>query len=233
MRQGASGFMLRFMLAQAAGFALLAALSPTALLIVAVYLGSARPRLTGAFYLLGAVLMSIVTGVIVLVALRSGGLARPGEHEPRYGLRLGLGILALALGIFLILRKPKPPDPAKPQKGLVSRLVANPSPLTAFAAGLIVFAPGVTFIAAVQVVATARAGIPLSALGLLIVVVLNVALVWVPIVAYLVAPERTGRALTAFNAWLRAHGHLILALVLAVAGALLTVNGLTNLIGGK
>jgi hypothetical protein len=34
---------------QAAGLALLAALSPTALLIAAVYLGSARPRLTATF----------------------------------------------------------------------------------------------------------------------------------------------------------------------------------------
>ena len=46
------------MLAQAAGLALLSALSPTALLIAAVYLGSARPGLTSLFYLVGAVLMS-------------------------------------------------------------------------------------------------------------------------------------------------------------------------------
>ena len=37
------------MLLQAAGLALLASLSPTALLIVAVYLGSDRPRLIAAF----------------------------------------------------------------------------------------------------------------------------------------------------------------------------------------
>ena len=221
------------MLAQAAGFALLAALWPPALLIVAIYLGSARPRLTGILFLAGALLVSIVAGVIVLVILRSSGLARPSQHAPRYGLRLGLGILALALGVFMTLRKPKPPDPAKQQKGLVSRLVTNPAPVTAFAAGLVVFSPGVTFIAAVQVVATAKASAVLSAVGLLIVVVLDVALAWVPIVAYLIAPERTGRALAGFNAWLRVHGHFILALGLLVAGALLTVDGLTNLIRGK
>ena len=46
------------MLLQAAGLALLASLSPTALLLVAVYLGSDRPRLIAAFYLAGAVAMS-------------------------------------------------------------------------------------------------------------------------------------------------------------------------------
>lgn len=49
------------MLADAVGLALLAALSPTVLLIAAVYLGSARPRLTASCYLAGAVMMSIVT----------------------------------------------------------------------------------------------------------------------------------------------------------------------------
>ena len=59
------------MIAQAAGLALLSALSPTALLIAAIYLGSARPGLTSMFYLAGAVTMSLVMGVVVLAVLRS------------------------------------------------------------------------------------------------------------------------------------------------------------------
>ena len=55
------------MLLQAAGFAVLAALSPTALLITAIYLGSARPRTTALCYLAGAVLISTVMGVAVLL----------------------------------------------------------------------------------------------------------------------------------------------------------------------
>ena len=47
------------MLLQAAGLALLAALSPTALLIAAVYLGSVRPRLVTAFYLAAFVLFGL------------------------------------------------------------------------------------------------------------------------------------------------------------------------------
>ena len=55
------------MLLQAAGFAVLAALSPTALLITAIYLGSARPRTTAVCYLAVAVLISTVMGVAVLL----------------------------------------------------------------------------------------------------------------------------------------------------------------------
>ncbi|HEY6275476.1 MAG TPA: GAP family protein [Streptosporangiaceae bacterium] len=218
------------MLIQAAGLALLAGLSPTALLIAAVYLGSARPRLTATVYLAGAVIMSLAMGVVILLVLRSANLSRPAEHTPRYGLRLGLGILLLLAAAAVIARhRRRPPDPAKAQQGFMARLVANPAPATAFLAGLLVFAPGVTFLAAVQVIATARAGVDLTALALIIVVVINVLLVWLPIVLHMVAPDLTTRYLKAFNGWLRAHGQAILSVVMAAAGAFLVANGIYGL----
>ena len=57
------------MLLQAAGFAFLAALSPTALLITATYLGSARPRFTALCYLAGAVFMSTLMAAVVLLVV--------------------------------------------------------------------------------------------------------------------------------------------------------------------
>jgi hypothetical protein len=217
-------------IAQAAGLAVLAAISPTALLLAAVYLGSARPRATVLSYLAGAVVMSIAIGIVILVALRAGGFSLPQHRHDRYGLRLGLGILLVLAGLVVFRRKPKPVDPDKPQKGIVGRLMANPAPYTAFLAGLLVFGPGVTFIAAVQVVATANAGLSETTAALIVVVVINVALVWLPLVAYLVAPDFTSRHLIAFNAWLRSHGRIILAGVLVIAGIILTVNGITGLI---
>ena len=92
------------MILQAAGLALLAALSPTALLVGAVYLGSARPRLVGALYLAGAILMSLVMGLVVIVILRNAGLNLHRQHSARYGLRLGIGILMLAAGAVLAKR---------------------------------------------------------------------------------------------------------------------------------
>jgi hypothetical protein len=230
------------MLAQAAGFAVLAALSPTALLITAIYLGSARPRTTALCYLAGAVLISTVMGIAVLLLLRYGHFQYPGHRTPRYGLRLGLGLLSLAAAVVVARRRPRLPDhpgrsgqpggPGQPGsgKGIVSRLVASPAPMTAFAAGVLIFMPAVTFIAAIQVIATARAGVPLSTLGLLMVIVINVAFVWLPFLAYLAAPDLTTRTLTAFNAWLRGHGRILLILALLVAGVVLTVDGLLGLI---
>ncbi len=217
------------MLIQATGLALLAALSPTALLVAAVYLGSARPRLTAAVYLAGAIAISLVFGVVILVVLRRVGLNHPDQHAPRYGLRLGLGILLLAAGAVVAMRKPRPPDPAKPHQGLVSRMVANPAPLSAFLVGVVVFAPGVTFLAALQVIATARDSIGLTVLALIVVVVINVLLVWLPILFHVAAPGVTTRFLLAFNGWLRAHGKIILTVVLLAAGLIMVGNGIYGL----
>ena len=101
--------------------------------------------------------MSIVIGIVALAVLRAGGFSLPHHRHDRYGLRLGLGILLILRRATRVPPQTEPPDPDQPQKGIVSRLMATPAPYTAFLAGILVFAPGVTFIAAVQVVATANA----------------------------------------------------------------------------
>lgn len=214
------------MLAQAAGFALLAAVSPTALILMAVYLGSASPRETALMYLAGAILMTVVTAVAALIIIRSTGLDQPRQHDARYGLRLGLGILAAITAVVVAVRKRRPPrDPNQPQKGIFSRLIADPSPRTAFISGLLIFAPGAPFIAAVQVIATARAGVPVTAVGLTTVVVITVLVVWFPLLAYLAAPRATTRTLRNLNGWLRVNGRMLLASGLAIAAVALIVNG--------
>ncbi len=220
------------MILQAAGLALLAALSPSALLVSAVYLGSARPRLVGAAYLAGAIVMSLVMGLVVIAILRNTGLDHHSQRTPRYGLRLGLGLLMLAAGAFLARRRPKPPDPDHPKQGLISRMIADPAPRSAFAVGLLLFAPGVTFIAAVQVIATANASIELTAAAIIVVVVINALLVWLPLLVHIFAPGATTRYLTAFNGWLRANGNKILIAVLLVGGVIVAVNGLLGLVNG-
>jgi hypothetical protein len=214
---------------QAAGLALLAALSPTTLLVSAVYLGSARPRLVGTAYLVGAIVMSLIMGLVVIAILRHTGLNHHSQRTPRYGLRLGLGLLMLAAGAVLALRKPKLPDPDKKQ-GLVSRMIADPAPGSAFAVGLLLFAPGITFIAAVQVIATANADVELTTVAIIVVVVINAALVWLPLLVHIFAPGVTTRYLTAFNGWLRANGNKILVAVLLVGGLIVAINGVLGLV---
>jgi Sap-like sulfolipid-1-addressing protein len=214
-------------IAQAAGFAILAALSPTALLVMAVFLGSDRPRETALAYVAGAVIMTVVMAVTVLLVLRGIGLNQPRERSPRYGLRLGLGVIALAAAVVLLRRGlPQPGDPDQKQKqGLIGRLTARPRPGLAFAAGLILFLPSATFVAAVQVVATANASTPAIALALIAIVAISALIVWLPLLAFLVMPDATVRRLRMLNGWLRAHGRTIAVYGLLVGGIVLIING--------
>ena len=223
------------MLAQATAFGLLAAILPAALLAMAVFLGSDNPRRTALLYFVGAALMTVIMAVTVLLVLRATALNQPRQHEPRYGLRLGLGILALAIAVVLTVRARRAPtsgtageDSAK-RPGLIARLTARPRPATAFVAGLLLFAPSTTFIAAVQVIATADASTTATGAALLIVITLTAASVWLPLIAYLARPEATTRTLRAANGWLVAHGRTVVVYCLAVAGVILVVNGALNL----
>jgi hypothetical protein len=218
-------------LTQAAGLAVLAALSPTAVLVSAVFLGSANPRRTALIYLAGAIVMTAVMATVVFVVLRAGHVYKPSQRQPRYGVRLGLGLLALLGGGYMWRRGPRPPDPAKKDKGLLNRILAKPGTREAFIVGVVVYSPSLTFVAAVQVIATAGQSIAASVLDIAVVIAITIAFVWLPLVLYLLAPERTGRLLTHFNAWLRTHGHQIAVGALLVGGVVLTINGILGLNG--
>jgi len=216
------------MVAQAAGFALLAAISPTALLVMVVFLGSANPRTTALLYVAGAVVMTIIMAITVLFVLRAVGLNQPREHEPRYALRFGLGIVALGVAVFMSRRKPREPAASgekEKKPGLIARLTANPRPWTAFLAGLLLFAPSASFIAAVQVIATSNESVTVIIAALVVVIILTVLTVWLPLLTYLAAPDATTRTLRSANEWTRSNGRRLAIIALGVAGVVLIVNG--------
>jgi hypothetical protein len=221
------------MFGQAAGLAALAALYPPALLVAAVYLSAASPRRLAGLFLLGAVLMTVITGIVVLVAIRQGGLSLPANRQPRYGLRTGLGAIALLAAGYLAWRyrrRRAHPDAAKPRKpGRISRMTARPRPLTALAAGILVFSPGAGFIAAIQVIATAKASVAATAAALVMVIVIDLAFAWLPVLLFVIEPGRTTRVLQALNAWLTAHGQVLLAAALSAIGAILVIDGAIGL----
>jgi hypothetical protein len=112
---------------------------------------------------------------------------------------------------------------------MISRLIARPGPRTAFIVGIFVYSPSLTFVAAVQTVATSKNDVASSVLALVLVIVITLMCVWVPLLLYLLMPERTGRLLGNFNGWLRSHGHVLLVGALVAGGILLSIDGLVGL----
>lgn len=219
------------MFAEAAGFAFLSALTPAAILVTVAYLGSASPRRTMLVFLAGGITVTVAMAIIVLVALRAGGLSLPGHHTPRYGVRLGLGVLAVAGGVVLARRRSRPPNPDKPKKpSVITRLLNRPGPVAAFIVGLLIFTPSAQFLAAVQVIATAKASPESTAAAVALVVLIDVMFAWLPLILYLVRPEATHRALKSLHAWLRAHGRVLVAAALLAVGLILVANGISGLV---
>lgn len=220
------------MLIQAVGLALLAAVSPTAAAVSAVFLSKANPQRIVLIYLTGAIIMTAIMAAIVFAVLQSEHLYRPAEREPRYGLRLGLGLAMLLAGAYLKRRGPNRPDPAASKdKGFIARLTARPGPRTAFIVGLLVYTPSLTFVAAVQVVATAKQSLPASIIVLVLVTVITVAFAWLPLILYLLAPHQTGRMLRGLDGWLRSHGYVLTVAALLIGGIVLAINGALGLTG--
>jgi MFS family permease len=224
----------RALFEQAALLALVAAFYPPAMLVAALYLASERPGKTTAFYVAGGFLIVAVVGTAALVAIRAGGLSLPSHHQTRYGLRLALGVVALVAAVLIYRRKPKPKPEAgsgkKKKRGLMERLAADPRPRTAFVVGILMFGPSVTFIAAVQVVASAKADPEATAGAMAMIIVLTVAFAWLPLIAYLVAPDRTGRMLKALEGWLRKHRKKVLTGAVGLIGVVLVAQGIAGLV---
>jgi hypothetical protein len=66
--------------------------------------------------------------------------------------------------------------------------------------------------------------------AIILVVVINAVLVWLPLLVHIFAPGVTTRYLTGFNGWLRANGNKILIAVLIVGGVLVAGNGILGLV---
>jgi hypothetical protein len=93
-------------------------------------------------------------------------------------------------------------------------------------AGLGIALPSVDYLAALAVIA---AGSPTTATRMTALLVFNVvafAMVEIPLLAYLLAPERTLAAMTALNQWIRARQRREVAGLLAVVGGVLVTAGL-------
>jgi hypothetical protein len=218
--------------------ALAAAFYPTLLAIVIVVLQRPRPARLLAAYLAGGMLISLGIGLAVVFVLEGVGANRGGESTTRTGAVVDIAVGAVALCIAAAihtgrdlrptrLRKRRAPNintgPKKPS--WAQRAIGHDSLKVAFGLGVVLDLPSVWYLIALKDIVN---GSYSAAEEFLLVLVFNVimfALIEVPLIAYLVAPERAAGIVDRFNAWIRAHGRRIMEGVAAVFGVYLVVKG--------
>ncbi|MBB3748438.1 hypothetical protein FHT44_000899 [Mycolicibacterium sp. BK634] len=179
-----------------------------------------RPHLQLTAFLCGGFVMGLTVGAVVLFLLESRIPASAHFTLPR--VQVVIGGLALLAAALLALTKGRDRTPP----AWLSRLLDGQSLWVAGVAGLGIALPSIDYLAALAVIA-AGAVAPAVRFGALVTFnVVAFALVEIPLLAYLVAPQRTHAAMTALHGWVRARRRREVAVLLAVVGVVLLTAGL-------
>jgi Sap, sulfolipid-1-addressing protein len=181
-----------------------------------------RPLLQLTAFLCGGFLMGLTVGAVVLFLLES---RLESAHFTLPRVQIAIGALALLVAAYLAVTKGRPRTPP----AWLTRLLDGQSLWVAGAAGLGIALPSVDYLAALAVIGTADISSTTRLAALLIFNVVAFALVEIPLLAYLVAPDRTRARLTALNDWLRARGRRGVAVLVSVVGVVLLAVGLAGL----
>ncbi len=208
-----------------------AAAWPVLLVVVAVALRTPHPPRILAGFLAGGLVACVAVGAAVVHLLRQSSAVMNSQHDVDPIVNLVCGGLALlaafALHRFLAARraKPRPPKTASEGPSRTERLVGRGATL-AFVVGVILdIVPGVVPAVALKDIAQVGGGVAETA-GLIVVFYLVMfALVELPLLGYLVAPERTGEYATRLNAWLTTNMGRLATWALVGAGVLLIARG--------
>lgn len=212
-----------------AALGLLSGLWPALIAVVLAALRTDAPMKLLAWFLAGALLTTISIGVAVVLLISDWGFVTRPKPAANPVLELVGGAFLLLLA-FVVARRGSRPRPAPDGPGWTERALVR-GPALAFAAGVVLdLFPGVLPLIALKDIAQLGTGTAAVVAYVTGFYVLMFALVEVPLVGSLLAPERTARAAGRTKVWLDAHTRQVVVWASAGAGVYLLVRGLASLI---
>lgn len=213
------------MLATVLIMALAVSVEPFRLGMTVLMLNRPRPALQLFAFLCGGFAMGTTVGLTVLFVFRRILLGTSVVTVPRVQVLIGLLVLCIAAVVgFDLLSRLGPRRPAALTRP-ASRLLKGESLSVAGIAGLGIALPSVDYLAALAVILASGAAALTQVAVLMVFNVVAFALVEIPLLAYLVAPTRTARAVTALHRWIRSRRRRDVAIALAVVGCALLAAG--------
>jgi hypothetical protein len=199
-----------------------------------------RPQLQLLAFLGGGFAMGITVGATVLFALRHILLGSTYFTLPR--VQILIGAMALVAAVLLAMKtfadRLSGREPAAPTDGTAGpgrlmtgtrRLLDGRSLWVAAVAGLGIALPSVDYLAALAVILASGAAATTQVGALLTFNVVAFALVEIPLVAYLIAPEWTKASMTALQSWIRSRRRVEVVYLLAGVGGVLLAVGAAGL----
>ncbi|MGE2732679.1 GAP family protein [Mycolicibacterium vaccae] len=186
-----------------------------------------RPALQLVSFLAGGFLMGTAVGVVVLFVLRP---ALDSAHFTLPRVQIAVGLLILANAALVATGVLGGGDGAPGRFATHGRrLLEGRSLWTAGVTGLGIALPSIDYLAALALIVASGATAVTQFGALMLFNLVAFALVEIPLLCYLVAPDRTRAALAALYAWLRAQGRRGVAVLLAAVGVMLLVVGAAGL----
>lgn len=216
------------MLATVLIMALAVSVEPFRIGMTVVMLNRPRPARQLFAFLCGGFAMGTTVGLIVLFVFRRILLGRSFVTVPRVQVLVGLVILAFAAVVAIDLfgrLGPRPAQLASP----AARLLKGDSLSVAGIAGLSIALPSVDYLAALAVILASGAAALTQVAVLVAFNVVAFALVEIPLLAYLLAPKPTAKAVAALHEWIRSRRRRDVAILLAMVGGAFVVAGVAGL----
>jgi hypothetical protein len=182
-----------------------------------------RPTLQLLAFLSGGFAMAATVGLVVIFAFRPGLLGSAHFTLPKVQIVIGaLAVLLAAVVAAGFMPAPRLPAHAR-------SIAQGPSLWLAGVAGLGIALPSIDYLAVLAVIVASGAAPSAQVGALLVFNVVAFALVELPLVAYLMAPDRTRASMAALNDWIRSRRRRGVAAVLAAVGCVLLVAGIAGL----
>jgi Sap-like sulfolipid-1-addressing protein len=201
-----------------------------------VLLGRPRPARQLLAYLIGGMGLSIIFGLLIVLALHGSNL-RLGK--PTKGvIEVAAGALLLAIAVAVWSGRKVQWHPRRTRKrdadgsgrqSLHDRALGQDSLWIAWAAGALYSVPGAYYLAGLALLAKQNAATATNVVVILAFNLIQFALVELPLIGLVVVPDRA-RALTEkLNDWMTAHHRIVTVFLAGVIGAYLLISGISDL----
>jgi hypothetical protein len=241
------------------GLAFLAALNPKLFAVDLILVGNQRPRAMFLCFLIGGAGLAVALGLVDVFLVKQHAINSQGP--PSAWLDLALGIPLLAVGALVATGhlhgrrhhatpavQPAATAPAPAGRAhqweekeeqrakelthdWTQKLMHKPVYWLAIVVGLVAGTPGGQYLIGMHLVAVGNSPSAVKAALVVAFVLVEFALVIVPLVLLTVRPQGADRSIKGFKGWLTGHSRQIVAAAALIAGSYMTISALVRLLG--
>jgi hypothetical protein len=214
--------------------AVIAALDAGLVAAAVVLMGRPRPAQHLLAYLIGGMSLSIVFGLLIVLGLHGSELLREPDRSTQAVIELAAGavmiVVAVAVGSGRRLHwhphRAGHGDADGPQRSsLYERALGRHSVWIAWAAGAVYSVPGVEYLAGLVLLAKVGAPAASEVLAVLGFNLIMFAVIELPLLGFVLAPQRTRSLTEKLNRWMTDHRRILIVTVTGAVGIYLLVSG--------